>query len=81
MIEILSAVAVCDNCYTRLQISGTNEEWLKFHSTWFEGVLNEYCPACQVLPHVKVLIQEEQQIVGSFRKEPEAERDFPEFIS
>jgi phage FluMu protein Com len=81
MLEILTAYAVCDYCRTKIFLA-SGEDWLNYHRTWFEGVLDEYCPACRELPDIRALIAEETQITTSFRNEPtaEIEDEYPEFI-
>ena len=80
MIQILTANIICDNCQTQIFIS-TDADWVKYRATWFEGILDEYCPTCSQLSDVKAQIEEELRITTNFRNEPEGIYEFPEYIS
>ncbi len=81
MTEILTARIICDNCTTEIYVASP-ADWLNYYSTWFEGILDEYCPACRALTEIAAQIEEELRLTTSFRHEPsDVENEFPEFIS
>lgn len=78
MLEILTAWAVCDHCRKRIYLSKPSD-WKDYATSWFCGILDEYCPTCCRKPEILAEIEIEQRLTAGFREEP-ALNEYPEFI-